>query len=51
MTRKDGRPLVWDHPVTAEDEIEYLTREEERAVRGTLCAPIRDTGEAWMFDA
>lgn len=21
--RKDGRPLVWGHPVTAEDEIEY----------------------------
>lgn len=50
MTRKDGRPLVWDHPVTAEDEIEYLSAEEERVLRGTACKSSRDTDEAWMYD-
>lgn len=50
MTRKDGRPLVWEHPVTAEDEIEYLSADDERALRATLCKPSRDVGEAWMYD-
>lgn len=50
MTRKDGRPLVWDHPVTAEDEIEYLPADEERALRATACKPSRDRDEAWMYD-
>lgn len=48
--RKDGRPLVWDHPVTAEDEVEYLSADEEWELRGTLCKGADDDAEAWMFD-
>lgn len=50
MARKDGRPLVWDHPVTAEDEIEYVGRVEIPA-DATRCRGSReDVVEAWMFD-
>lgn len=48
--RKDGRPLYFDHPVTAEDEIEYLFADEEKVLRATLCKPSTDEAEAWMFD-
>lgn len=48
--RKDGRPLVWDHPVTAEDEIEYLSADDERDLRGTVCKRSKEDVEAWMFD-
>lgn len=37
LYRKDGRQLVTDHPLSWEDEIDYLPREVEKELRGTEC--------------
>lgn len=50
MTRKDGRPLVWEHPVTAEDEIEiHYGPIPDGAITCGLRRK-RDDYEAWMDD-
>lgn len=49
--RKDGRPLYFDHPVTAEDEIEYLTADEEKALRATLCEKSDEPDDESIWDA
>lgn len=48
--RKDGRPLYFDHPVTAEDEIEYLTAYEEKARRATLCRASWEPDDESIWD-
>lgn len=50
MTRKDGRPLVWDHPVTAEDEIECLGKVEIPADVTCRYRSREPRHEAWMDD-
>lgn len=48
--RKDGRPLVTEHPVTAMDEIEILEKVDipEDAI---VCRKSREPEyEAWMDD-
>lgn len=54
--RKDGRPLVTEFPVTAHDEIPYLTREEvhellkDETVIGCQLGPTLAERTAWMDD-
>lgn len=49
--RKDGRPLVTEHPVTAMDEIEYLGHvPSPERVNGIACGLRGDRHEAWMDD-
>lgn len=48
-TRKDGRPLLWDHPVTAEDEIEIYTGPMPDGVTCVYRSAERPY-EAWMED-
>lgn len=48
--RKDGRPLVTEHPVTAEDYIGYLGTVGVPN-DATRCRGSRDDAvEAWMLD-
>lgn len=47
--RKDGRPLVWDHLVTAEDEIEIYTGPIPDGVTCVYRSSERPF-EAWMDD-
>ena len=48
--RKDGRQLYFDHPVTAEDEIEILSADEEKSLRATLCRASREPDEESNWD-
>jgi len=49
LVRKDARPLVWDHPVTAEDEIEmYYGPVPDGAV--CVYRSKEPRYEAWMDD-
>ncbi|MFJ6427534.1 hypothetical protein [Microbacterium maritypicum] len=48
--RKDGRPLYFDHPVTGEDMIDYLSPDEERALRATLCETSQDPADESIGD-
>lgn len=48
--RKDGRPLVWEHPVTAEDEIEYLGKVEIPSDATCVMRRRKPDYEAWMDD-
>lgn len=49
--RKDGRQLYFDHPITAEDEIEILTADEEKALRATMCRASREPDDESIWDA
>ncbi|WP_168436312.1 hypothetical protein [Microbacterium sp. K5D] len=49
--RKDGRPLYFDHPVTGEDMINYLSADEEKALRATLCGKSQDADDESIWDA
>lgn len=50
MTRKDGRELYFDHPLTGEDLVE-VSLDPTPPDAGTRCRPFRrDNEEAWMWD-
>lgn len=49
-TRKDGRKLYYDSPVTAMDEIEYMGKVEIPEGAITCRGSREDDLEAWMFD-
>lgn len=54
--RKDGRPLVTEFPITAMDEIPYITREEavelvkDENVIACRLGPTLAERTAWMDD-
>jgi len=48
MTRKDGRQLVWDHPVTAEDEIEYYDGPIPEGGIACRLEGLREDSDDWM---
>lgn len=56
VMRKDGRPLVTEFPVTAMDEIPYMSREEfaelvkDENVIGCRLGPTLAERTAWMDD-
>lgn len=48
--RKDGRPLYFDHPLTGEDMVEYLSADEVKALRATLCQKSSEPDDESIWD-
>ena len=52
MTRKDGRPLVTEYPVTWQDKIDYIPRDELPPIpeEGLVCVLREPVDSTWMDD-
>ena len=52
MTRKDGRPLVTEHPVTAYDRIDFIPADELEFPEGVIACSLREpfADSTWMDD-
>lgn len=51
MTRRDGRELVTEFPVTARDRVEYIPREELQIPEdATRCTMSGISDSTWMDD-